>query len=226
MKLRIIVSSLLFGAMLGAAPIEAGWGWKNLQPTVTLQTLDDIEETTLLFMREEEKMARDVYLQLFDLWNNRVFDNIAASEQHHMDAMKRLIDGYGLTDPVIDDTPGAFTDQTLGALHDELVETGSQSLEAALRVGALIEEIDILDLESAIAETDNDDIIQAYQKLLRGSRNHLRAFVRQLESLGVVYEAQRMDQAELDAIVNSPMERGGRPGKGRGQGCRGMGCRF
>jgi hypothetical protein len=45
--------------------------------------------------------------------------------------------------------------------------------------------------------------------LLRGSRNHLRSYVAKIESLGVVYEAQVLDQAVVDAIVDSPMERGG-----------------
>jgi len=171
-------------------------------------------------------MARDVYLTLFDLWGHPVFDNISNSEQRHMNAMKRQIDKYGVVDPVTDDTIGVFDNEVLGGLYLELVEKGGRSLEAALRVGAYIEEIDILDLERAIAESTHDDVVQAYENLMRGSRNHLRAFVRQLENRGIVYEAEEMDQAQLDEIVDSPMERDGRKGKGKRKGCKGKGCRF
>jgi len=227
MKIGTIACTLALAATLGAAPIEAGWN-RGASPdggvVQPLQTLSPGEESTLLFMREEEKMARDVYLVLFDLWEQPVFDNISDSEQRHMDAMKRQIDKYGLADPVTDDTVGAFDNEELAALYQELVSRGAESLEMALRAGALIEEIDILDLENAIAESRHDDLTRAYENLLRGSRNHLRAFVRQLENLGIVYEAQEMDQAQLDGIVDSPMERGGRkPGR---KGCKGRGCRF
>ena len=54
--------------------------------------ISDEEATGLIFMREEEKLARDVYLTLYDVWETAVFDNIASSEQTHMDAVLMLID--------------------------------------------------------------------------------------------------------------------------------------
>jgi len=53
----------------------------------------------LTYIREEEKLARDVYLYLYDMWGSSIFDNISVSEQAHMDAIKTLIDRYGLDDP-------------------------------------------------------------------------------------------------------------------------------
>ena len=227
MKLTTIAGTLVLVATLAAAPLEAGWNRGALQSGTGVQAQNPLspeEESTLLFMREEEKMARDVYLTLFDLWEHPVFDNISAAEQRHMNAMKNQIDRYGLVDPVTDDTVGVFDNEELGALYLDLVAMGGKSLEMALRAGVLIEEIDILDLENAIAESTHDDVTRAYENLLRGSRNHLRAFVGQLESLGIVYEAQKMDQARLDEIVDSPMERGGR--KAKRKGCKGRGGRF
>ncbi len=227
MKLTTIAGTLVLAATLAAAPLEAGWNRGALQSGTGVQAQNPLspeEESTLLFMREEEKMARDVYLTLFDLWEHPVFDNISDSEQRHMNAMKNQIDRYGLVDPVTDDTVGVFDNEELGVLYLDLVAMGGKSLEMALRAGALIEEIDILDLENAIAQSTHDDVTRAYGNLLRGSRNHLRAFVGQLESMGIVYEAQEMDQARLDEIVDSPMERGGR--KAKRKGCKGRGCRF
>jgi hypothetical protein len=175
----------------------------------TTDTLSDAEIEGLLYMREEEKLARDVYLTLYEKWGMPVFQNISESEQTHMDAVKRLLDRYDLEDPAAGTDIGVFTDPTLQGLYDQLVNEGSQSLADALRVGAAIEEIDILDLEERIAQTDKSDIQLVYENLMRGSRNHLRAFVSTLErQTGEIYQPQYLSQAAYDAIVNTPRESG------------------
>ncbi|UJS25712.1 DUF2202 domain-containing protein [Thiothrix winogradskyi] len=169
------------------------------------------ETTTLLFVREEEKLARDVYLTLYNRWGTKVFQNIATrSEQQHLDIMGNLIATYKLQDPVLDNTIGAFTDPVLLGLYQDLVMRGSTSLNDGLHVGGFIEEFDINDLQEAIDEANAGskpaDIIAAYTNLMCGSRNHLRAFVGQIENNGVDYQAQVISQATVDAIVNSPEE--------------------
>ena len=106
----------------------------------TLAQLDATETEDLLFMREEEKLARDTYLTLYDRWSQNIFQNIARSEQRHMDTMLDMIQYYGLEDPVTDDTVGAFNNPVLATLYDDLIERGSASLLEALHVGAYIED--------------------------------------------------------------------------------------
>jgi hypothetical protein len=178
--------------------------------SIAEQTLSAVEVENLMYMREEEKLARDVYLTMFDAWGLAVFDNIAASEQTHTDSVKNMIEKYRLADPVVDDTVGVFVNQELATLYAKLIARGAQSSLEALHVGAFIEEVDMVDLARAIEATDNADIRQLYDNLMSGSRNHLRAYVGQIEDLGVVYEAQYLSQDEVDAIVDSPVERGRR----------------
>ncbi len=142
--------------------------------TIPVTDLNAEEAAALLYMREEEKLARDVYNALFTLWGQPTFSNIASSEQQHMDQIKLLMDRYGLTDPALD--PGKFTDPTLQALYDQLIAQGSVSLTEALNVGALIEQTDIADLQARLAQTDNADIQLVYTNLMNGSYNHLAAF--------------------------------------------------
>ena len=158
-------------------------------------------------MREEEKMARDVYLTQYDTWNDSVFNNITGSEQEHMDAIVPLLAKYNLVDPVID-AIGVFANPELQELYVELDERAALSHMEALHVGALIEEVDMYDIQVAIDKMDHEDIISVYEELLKGSRNHLRSFVSKIEAEGIVYEAQYLPQEEVDAIVDSPMERG------------------
>jgi len=138
--------------------------------------LSAAEEAGLLAMREEEKLARDVYLALGQVWKVRVFTNIAASEQRHMDAVKGLLDKYGLADPAAGNGVGEFTDPRFTALYGQLVAQGSQSLQEALKVGIAIEELDIEDLKGLLLSVEHTDIRRVYENLLAGSYNHLDAF--------------------------------------------------
>ena len=181
----------------------------SLLTEMSLDTLSDAEVEGLLYMREEEKLARDVYQALYEKWGMRIFQNIAQSEQSHMDAVKTLIDHYGLEDPAAGKAAGIFADPMLQALYDQLVAEGNQSLADALQVGAAIEEIDILDLEERIAQTDKADIQRVYGNLVRGSQNHLRAFVSTLQRReGETYEPQYLSQTAYEAIVDTLRERG------------------
>ena len=162
--------------------------------TITTGDLSDLEKEGLLFMREEEKLARDVYITLNDIYNLRVFKNISRSEQIHMNAVKYLLDIYELEDPAEGNEVGVFTNPDLQTLYDNLIASGMVDEIEALKVGALIEETDIADLQTHIAEIDdNADIKFVYQNLLRGSSYHLRAFVFNLKVRGVIYEPQILD---------------------------------
>jgi len=148
----------------------------------TAFALTATDTTNILFIKQEEKVARDVYQALYAMWGHTTFANIAVSEQRHMDAMDGLIARYKLTDT----TPtaaGQFTIPELQALYDELVAFGSQSLENALLVGVMIEETDIADLKTAISATKEKPVKNVLGSLLDGSYNHLDAFKRALSQL-------------------------------------------
>lgn len=173
-----------------------------------MEDLSVSEEVGLTKMREEEKLARDVYQVLYEKWNQQIFTTIAQSEQQHMNAVKGILDKYSLTDPIADSSIGVFTDPDLRNLYNSLVEQGQRSLVDALIVGATIEDLDIKDLYDLIEETDNRDIKIVYQNLAKGSRNHMRAFTYQLSLQGVSYEAQYLTAEQIDTIISSPRERG------------------
>lgn len=180
--------------------------------TLTALPLEDLsaaEQDSLAFMREEEKLAHDVYIQLDSLWRGytRVFGNIANSEASHTELVRQLLVRYNLPDPTAVLAAGVYQNATLQGLYTQLVAAGSVSLVDGLKVGAAIEEIDMIDLNKALLETDNQDITLVYQNLLKGSRNHLRAFVGALTGQGVTYVPQYMTETDYQAIVTTPMER-------------------
>ena len=177
--------------------------------SMAIEDLTAEEEAGLIFMREEEKLAHDVYIKLYETWGRQVFNNIAASEQTHTEAVLLLLERYNLQDPVGDNGVGVFENADLQLLYDQLVARGNQSMEEAFRVGAAIEEIDILDLQDQLTNVvDNQDITLIYESLQKGSRNHLRAFVRNMDNIGITYAPEYLSQAEYDVIIAGDMENG------------------
>jgi hypothetical protein len=191
-------------------------------PPATPGELSAEESEALLYMREEEKLAHDVYVTMYAQWSLPVFQNISQSEQTHSEAIKALLDRYGLDDPASSEI-GVFTNPDLQALYNELVARGSQSLAEAIKVCAAIEEIDILDLQSRLAETDNADIQQVFNNLLNGSYNHLQAFVSTLYTqTGETYQPQYLSAEAYQAMINAETATGGNGNRGgRGNGTRG-----
>ena len=158
------------------------------------------EEEGLLFMAEEEKLAGDVYSSLNEIWSLRVFDNIGRAERTHQAAVETLLIRYSLAVPA--NPPGEFSNESLQSLYNDLVSRGGLSAEEALRVGASIEELDILDLEERMAQTDKEGIRLVYSNLKRGSENHLRAFVNNLERRGIEYRPEYLSLQEYDGIIS------------------------
>jgi hypothetical protein len=176
-SLRFIAVALIFALAIGCG--SDGAVEDEGLPRADSPTADEIAD--LQFMREEEKLARDVYLVLDGEWGIQVFANVASSEQTHTDAVARTIERLELEDPVVDDTIGVFVNLQLDALYDQMVTEGLQSSVDALHVGAC------------------------------GSRNHLRAFTSNLENAGHPYVAQFLDPTEVEAIISSPRETCGTP---------------
>ena len=184
-------------------------------------------------MREEEKLARDVYQDLAAYWQAQagnvpvvtVMSNIVKSETQHMESMKNVLICYGLPDPINPETPsGVFLNPELAGLYITLMTQGKTSQDAALKVGGLIEEVDIEDLQRSIEISQQAYTDEVYAALMCGSRNHLRAFAGQLIKTQGKYTAQLLPQATVDAIVNTPNEQcGGSGSSGNGDRNQGNG---
>lgn len=194
---RIAFAILLAVVLL--APAFAQNGFRGNGPgqgiSTNVQPVTPAEAQSLAFMREEEKLARDVYQKLFEKWNLTTFRNIAASEDRHFNAIGNLLTRYSVADPARDTQPGIFVDPTLTALYAELMAKGELSLKDAVEVGILIEQTDIKDLKTSLTSTTKVDIQRVYTNLLNGSFQHLEAFETALEICA------------LPAAANSPSTR-------------------
>jgi len=166
------------------------------------------QEEGLLYMREEEKLARDVYNYLYDKWQVNIFKNIAKSEQYHMDLLLEEVNLCKFDDPVLPEA-GKFTNTHIQELYDALTAKGDKSLVDALEVGATVEDVDIYDLMNYSAKTTNQKLLDIYDKLTCGSRNHMRSFVSWLKNEGKDYTPQFISKELYESIINSEHERCG-----------------
>lgn len=189
--------------------------------------LDYNEQTHLAFMREEEKLARDVYMKLGAMYpDHPIFGKIDDSEQRHTDAVRAMIEKYGLEDPSTNDNVGVYTGDDYGwyftEKYHQLIERASISELDALYVGAFIEELDMMDIRQCpqvIVETDNGindvadcgqvytdnaDVVNLYASLLDGSDSHLEAYVMNIEQyIGEGnYQAQVLPQEQVDELLD------------------------
>jgi len=168
-------------------------------------TLTASDKAALLFMLEEEKLARDTYSYLGDLWPTNQFENIKNSEQSHIKAIENLLIKNNIDYTIL--PSGEFNNQTLQDLYNQFEINGRISKSKALEIGANIEDLDIVDLQNYIDNITNPDIIAIFQNLQCGSKNHLRSFVKAINKSGNIYIPQFLTQVQYEDIITSSSEK-------------------
>ena len=151
------------------------------EDALRVRQLEEYQEDIIYGIYEEEKLARDVYIMLGDMYpEENTFANIQLSEQSHMDAVRNLCVKYGIIIPDVDQEVGEFNLDEMKILYTSFVNEGSDSKLAALEVGQKIEIMDIEDLAKA-SEDMPTDVQKVFINLMSGSINHLDAFTNAFE---------------------------------------------
>lgn len=194
MKTKLILTTIITGAVVllfAQSPPKA-------KDNITTDGLSKADIESIQYMREEEKLAHDVYTFYAEQYDIPIFRNISRSETVHQKAIIWLMDTYNIKDLSKEKT-GEFNNQELQKMYNDL--TKGTTLIDALEAGALVEEHDIQDLEMYLQKTNNADIQRIYTSLLRGSENHLRAFSRNLTLRGAEYQPKILNLQRFSDIV-------------------------
>ena len=181
----ILITAFLFLACQSENPVstsDVALKSAFVEGDVPPGELTEQEIDGLVHMRMEEKVARDVYIVLGNIYNRQMFLIIQNSEQRHMDAIKKLLTKYNVEDPVPNEEVGVFPDPVFQQLFDDYILQGQNSYSEALLVGKTIEELDISDLEFQLSFVDNQDIIKVYTNLLTASQSHLVTFLKHINN--------------------------------------------
>lgn len=194
------MKAFMFATLALTALVILGCAQSDVQPTKESELSID-QQADLLFLYEEEKMARDLYVHGRELYGTNQFTNISSSEQVHMDAVSALIGEYEM-DVALVSEPGAFTIDAIKSLYYELLERIQRSEIDAFKAATLVEETDIMDIREIKMRFDLLDITEVLDQLECGSGNHMRAFNKRLEMLNVEYTPEVMSQSEFDQIIS------------------------
>lgn len=211
MKNKILAISIIFTLLtIGCSNDDND----SINDTILIETtseelsLTSQEIEDLLFLREEEKLARDVYLYSYEKYNLQIFKNISNSESQHMNSVLELLNDYNLQDPASTEI-GVFNNEVLQSIYNQLVEQSSISLLEALKVGDKIEDLDIKDLALNENRTNKIDLLLVYGSLKCGSRNHLRNFHSQVLQNNGEYSPEFISIEEFNEIISSSNEKCG-----------------
>lgn len=176
----------------------------NNNQSINTIDLSDTDKEALLFMLEEEKLARDTYEFLDSKWGLIEFANIKISEQSHMDAIITLLERSNTPYTIL--SYGEFEDDHLQDYYNQFVENGQLSQANALQIGATIEDLDIVDLQEFINDAESPSVIKVFESLKCGSGNHLRSFISSIELLGDTYTIQFLTEEEYNLIISQTYE--------------------
>ncbi|NTV17903.1 MAG: DUF2202 domain-containing protein [Bacteroidales bacterium] len=169
-------------------------------------TADEIE--FIYAVREDEKVARDLYFSFFGTFGLKPFENIGKAEDNHIKATEKLFDYYEIDYPALSEN-GKFENAIRQKLFDSLLLKGTPELEA-FKVMAMLEESNIVEYGEVLKTIANPNIKIVIENLARASANHFKAAIRQITALGGTYTPALMTQEQYKAVIAIGFEKGKR----------------
>jgi hypothetical protein len=224
----VAAAAIMAGVGLGITAIATAAPTPTPTPTpaVTASTaVDAAVAKQLTYLREEERLARDVYTALYELYPDATsFSRIANAEQRHFDSMGLMLSRHGLADPSSGLSAGTYANDTLTKLSAQLMTQAKVSVNEAYKVGVAIEQTDIADLKTGLAGNVPADVKAAYTYLQVGSDNHLASFtaLRDGKTLGLgngtgMQNGRRGNGAQANPSNTTAPGTGMGPGMGAGR---------
>lgn len=189
--MKTIIISLVLALLIMTVP-------KNV-----FSQISENDKIGLFYLLEEEKLAYDIYSEMYKKYNHKVFENIMKAEKVHQEHILNLLKTMDIDADQYYENPGEFTNKNLQDLYNDFILTGNYSLSDAFRAGAMIEETDIKDLRDNFSKTNDATIKALYECLDNASQNHLRAFVRNLKREDINYSPKVLSKEDFDLIISS-----------------------
>jgi hypothetical protein len=138
-------------------------------------TLTAAQRTELARLAEEEKLNHDLYTAFTKAYGLPVFENLAAAEANHLQALRTLMDRYDIADPTAGKAAGVFASATVQAGYDRLLAQGKAGQQAALRAARAVEQNAIASYGEAIDGLNAPAAERVYSNLRATETRHLAA---------------------------------------------------
>jgi len=182
---------------------------------------------SIAYMYSEERLAKDIYLNIYKVQPLKQLYNIATrAETRHIDSVNDLARKYGV--PTRNFQSGQYPEAELQSLYNRLYAKGVRSQKDALEVGCMVEVVDIDDLNKYMAQAQAEnaqDALATFDFLRKGSYKHYGAFDRSLKNMGVQNGCCSLGQTychpEYPQTTQGGRGHGGGQGRGMGRGGQG-----
>lgn len=138
-------------------------------------TLSVSQRAELASMAQNEKLAHDLYAQLYQAYHLRLFSNLGAAEAGHLQALRTLMARYGVTDPTAGQAAGHFSTPAVQAAYERLLAQARTSQQTALTVARNLERDAIARCTAALNGVTAPDARQVMQHLKAAETRHLAA---------------------------------------------------
>jgi hypothetical protein len=230
----LVASAIITGCMGNGNSYnnaQRGYGYNqnnNSMKKYPSSSISSSVKSSLAYMYEEERLAKEVYLAIYQKQPIRQLSKIASnSETRHIEAVKDLAQKYGVKTSL--QQVGRYQNSHIQSLFNQLYHKGIRSKKDALEVGCIVEVTDINDLDRYISQAQRagaDDVLQTYDFLRKGSYNHYWAFDRGLKQLGISNGCCSLgDKYCHNEYPKNERGRGHQRGQGHGRGMGGGGWR-
>ncbi len=178
-----------------------------LKEVLPMEPVSIHEEMAMEYLRENEKFARDFYLEMFDIWNDEIFSKMAEAEEVHMETVLCLLEKYEIKDPAAGLKIGEFKNQEMAELFPRLIERGSKSLADAFAAGSMLEVWNLCDLMNCEKCLNSADLNAVVTEFKRSTRNHIRVMHANLKGYGKHLEPCSLDHDLFELITHSGQEK-------------------
>jgi hypothetical protein len=133
------------------------------------------QRTELARLAEEEKLNHDLYTAFAKAYSLPLFENLAAAEANHLQALRALMDRYGIADPTAGKAAGVFASATVQAAYDRLPAQGKNGQQAALAAAQIVEKNTIARYSDALGGLNAPAAERVYSNLRAAETRHLAA---------------------------------------------------
>lgn len=173
--------------------------------------LSTAESESLEFLLLYSEMKQHFYEKTSEIWENQSFTGYASDEQANFENLKTIADQYGM------EIPDEYWSCNIVLLVIPELDFYCSPLvvgwgwwgdwDETILVAAYFEELSIRELKLALEQTEVPQLLDAYTEMLSIAYFHLLQFAQTYHDDPLDYEAQLIDQADVDLALSEAISK-------------------
>ncbi len=165
------------------------------------ETLSPREIDDMNYLIENEKLLRDYFNVMYNKYNLSLFQNVAKSEQSHLNFLAVKFLRYDLKNPTEEKPAGEYVNPELQQTYDIMIAKGETNIYAALLAGSSKVKEDVEDIPLMIDQFEgNADIVLIFSNILIESQKNREVLEQELK---VQYQQRQLKFQQMIVICEN-----------------------